>query len=222
MKQKDIFLAGEGNAWFERNNKKLTEAEKVSDMVLNAIKFSELPNPLHILEIGCADGTRLELLKRNFADSICFGIDPSSDAIKLGREKYGLNLQAGTADNLPFENDYFDLILFGFSLYLCDRKDLFKIAYEADRCLNNNGYLVLKDFLPPFAYKNAYTHYKGISSYKMDYSLMFKWNPVYTEIYKIVSSHQGYAQREIPDERISVTILHKNDTYAYPNSIQWI
>lgn len=222
MNQKDVFLTGEGDAWFQRNSKKLAETDGVSDMVLNAIKFVELPGLSRVLEIGCADGTRLELLKSNFPDAGCFGIDPSEDAVRTGKEKYRHNLQVGTADSLPFEKDFFNLILFGFSLYLCDRKDLFKIAYEADRCLCEGGYLILKDFYPPFPYRNAYVHRDGVSSYKMDYSRMFKWNPAYTEIFRVISSHQGYIQRDVPDERIGVTILHKNDVYAYPHDIQWI
>jgi len=219
MNQKEIFLSGEGNAWFQRNNKKIIEAGD-ADIVLKAIKFAELSNPLRVLEIGCADGTRLELLKQYFKNSEYYGLDPSEDAIKIGKEKYKFNLQVGTADILPFEENYFDLMLFGFSLYLCDRKDLFKIAYEADRCLCNNGYLIIKDFQPPFPYRNAYIHYKGISSYKMDYSKMFTWNPAYTEICRIISGHSG-GGRDIPDERIGVTILHKNNVYTYPHDIQW-
>jgi ubiquinone/menaquinone biosynthesis C-methylase UbiE len=221
MNQKDIFLLGEGNAWFKRNKEKLSKLDVTSDMVLNAIKFIELPCPSRILEIGCGDGTRLENLKTIFSKIECFGIDPSEDAIRFGKEKYNLNLQVSTADNLPFEKDFFDLVIFGFSLYLCDRKDLFKIAYEADRILSNNGYLIIIDFQPPFAYKNAYIHFNEVYTYKMDYSLMFKWNPAYTEIYKVTSSHQGYIQRDVPDERINVSILHKNDVYAYPSVIKW-
>jgi len=225
MNQKELFLSSEGNAWFQRNSKKLTEVDD-TDIVLKAIKFAELPCPLRILEIGCADGSRLDLLNHFYKDAECYGIDPSADAIRIGKEKYKFNLQVGTADALPFKENFFDLMLFGFSLYLCDRNDLFKIAYEADRCLCNNGYLIIKDFLPPFPYKNTYIHYEGISSYKMDYSQMFKWNPVYTEICRIISDHSGVAesnmQRKIPDERIGVTILHKNNVYAYPHDIQWI
>ena len=33
MKQKYIFLSGEGNAWFEGNNKKITETDYLSDIV---------------------------------------------------------------------------------------------------------------------------------------------------------------------------------------------
>jgi len=220
MSQKEVFLSGEGNAWFQRNKNKITETDD-TDLVLKAIKFAELSNPSRILEIGCADGSRLNLLKQFFSNAECYGLDPSEEAIKSGKEKYKFNLQVGTADTLPFEENYFDLILFGFSLYLCDRKDLFKIAYEADRCLCNNGYIIIKDFQPPFPYRNSYVHYEGISSYKMDYSRMFTWNPAYTEIYRVITSHSGYVQRDIPDERIGVTILHKSNVYTYPHDIIW-
>ena len=222
MNQKDVFLASEGNAWFLRNTRKLTELDDISDIVLEAIKFIDLPCSSHILEIGCSNGKRLKLLQNLYKNVDCFGIDPSKEAVNTGSKEYNLDLRVGTADSLPFDNNYFSLIIFGFSLYLCDRKDLFKIAYEADRCLCNKGYLIIKDFHPPFSYKNSYSHYEGLSSYKMDYSLMFKWNPSYTEIFKVISSHQGFIQLEIPDERIGVTILYKDESYAYPHDIQWM
>jgi hypothetical protein len=108
------------------------------------------------------------------------------------------------------------MIIFGFCLYLCDRKDLFKIALEADRCLSDNGFMVILDFYPPFPYKNSYSHKEGIFSYKMDYSKLFSWNPVYNEIYNLIFSHSGFSERIIPDEKIAVTILNKSEGFAYP------
>jgi len=220
INQKKIFLASEGNAYFQRNINKLTDKDD-NDIVLKALKVVELSCPLRVLEIGCSDGSRLNLLKQIFSNAEYYGLDPSEDAVRAGKEKYKFNLQVGTADTLPYEENFFDLILFGFSLCWCDRKDLFKIAYEADRCLCNNGYLIIKDFQPPFPYRNVYVHYEGLLTYKIDYSKMFTWNPVYTEIYRVITSHSGYNQRDIPDERIGVTILHKNNAYTYPHDIQW-
>jgi ubiquinone/menaquinone biosynthesis C-methylase UbiE len=176
---------------------------------------------MRILEIGCSNGSRLELIKEKLIEAECFGIDPSVEAIEVGKKNNSLNLQVGTADCLPFADDFFDIILFGFSLYLCDRNDLFKIAYEADRCLCDNGHLIIKDFQPPFPYMNRYKHFEGISSYKLDYSRMFSWNPVYTEIFNVVFTHQECIPVKIPDERVGVKILLKNSKYAYPNNIQW-
>ena len=117
---------------------------------------------------------------------------------------------------MHFGNASFDTIIFGFCLYLCDRKDLFKIAYEADRCLQNEGTIILLDFKPPFPYKNKYSHLEGIYSYKMDYSKMFNWNPAYNEVVNVIFSHSGFKLRDIPDEKVGITMLRKCEQFAYP------
>jgi len=213
--QKEIFKASEGDHMFLRNKERLNSPSKEDDKIINLIKSIELI-PKRVLEIGCGGGHRLEIMRLVF-QADCYGIDPSTKAIDDGKSRYpNISLQVGTADNLPFDADSFDMIIFGFCLYLCDRKDLFKIAYEADRCLKNKGTLIIKDFYPPFAYKNKYSHRDGIYSYKMDYSMMFKWNPAYAEVSKIVLSHSGFALRDVPDEKLAIVVLRKNEQYAYP------
>jgi ubiquinone/menaquinone biosynthesis C-methylase UbiE len=213
--QKEIFKAGEGDRWFFRNRKSSNSCRDSEDIIVNLIKSIEL-FPKKVLEIGCGGGHRLEIVRLAFQTD-CYGIDPSTKAIDDGKRRYpNISLQVGTADNLPFDDDSFDMIIFGFCLYLCDRKDLFKIAYEADRCLKNKGTLIIKDFYPPFAYKNKYSHHDGIYSYKMDYSRMFTWNPAYVEVSKIVFSHSGFALRDVPDEKVAIVVLRKNEQYAYP------
>ena len=108
----------------------------------------------------------------------------------------------------------FDIVIFGFCLYLCDRKHLFRIACEADRVLKSNGYLCIIDFYSDVPYKNAYKHFSGVYSYKMDYSLMFKWNPAYSLVATIPSSHSGNFYQKDLDERLALHILYK-DTNAW-------
>lgn len=215
ISQKEIFKSTEGDGWFNRNVKIDKKTQNSDDLILQILQLIEI-KPKTILEIGCSNGSRLNNLNVKF-DSKCYGIDPSNQAIQDGKIKFpNITLQVSSADELPFEQTSFDMIIFGFCLYLCDRNDLFKIAYEADRCLCNNGYLVIYDFYPPFPYKNNYSHYKGIYSYKMNYAKMFSWNPVYKEIFNTIFSHSGYSQREIPDEKVAITILNKNEQHAYP------
>jgi ubiquinone/menaquinone biosynthesis C-methylase UbiE len=214
--QKDIFEASEGDCWFDRNKKAYDALPSKPDMVLDLLKQIEL-TPKSVLEIGCSNGIRLNLIKDAFGAHCC-GVDPSAQAINDGQTRYpGLSLRTGTAENLPFEQNSFDTVIFGFCLYLCDRSDLFKIAYEADRCLQDNGTLVITDFSPPVPLKNKYVHCEGMFSYKMDYANMFLWNPAYTQIARVVYSHAGYALRDVPNERIATTVLKKNTAYAYLN-----
>ncbi len=212
--QKEIFLASEADQWFNRNKKTLEGINDKNDIIIHSLKEIEIV-PKKILEIGCSNGTRLNNFNKVFG-STCFGIDPSVQAIEDGNKEFPeISLQVGTADALPFKDNSFDMIIFGFCLYLCDRKDLFKIAHEADRCLSDKGFLAIVDFFPPHPYKNEYTHAGNICSYKMNYSKMFSWNPSYNEIFNTVFTHYRFSKRDIPDEKVALTILNKNDEFAY-------
>lgn len=118
---------------------------------------------------------------------------------------------------MPYKNDFFDNIIIGFCLYLCDRSKLFKIAFEVDRVLKNNGNLFIRDFNPNFAYKNEYSHCKEIYSYKMNYKNMFTWNPVYTLVHHESFAPGGGKYNNNPDERIAIDVLRKSADYAYPS-----
>lgn len=103
-------------------------------------------------------------------------------------------------------------------MYLCDRDDLFKIAYEIDRILINRGIIIVMDFAPPFPYKNKYIHHPNVYSFKMDYSKMFSWNPFYTIIYNQLFSLTDTCYFTSPDDRLSVTVLKKEIYHAYPEN----
>jgi hypothetical protein len=50
----------------------------------------------------------------------------------------------------------------------------------------------------------------------MAYSMMFIWNPAYIEILKIVFSHSEFESGDLPDEKLAIIVLKKNEQYAYP------
>jgi hypothetical protein len=50
----------------------------------------------------------------------------------------------------------------------------------------------------------------------MDYSKMFTWNPAYSEVANVVTTHAGFRFRDIPNEKVAVVVLRKNEQYAYP------
>lgn len=219
MCQKDIFLKGEGDQYYKRNKDKLGKLGKEceNDPIINILQSCRI-KPNCILEIGCSDGWRLNALKKIYNDNVaCFGIDPSEMAIIEGAQKFRkISLQHGTAESLPYDANTFDLIICGFCLYLCDRNDLFKIAYECDRVLSDAGILAIYDFHPSFPYRNEYKHDSKIYTYKMNYAKMFTWNPDYTIISKVLFSHSGDGVIDDPDERVSVILLKKNTLSAYP------
>lgn len=217
MKQRSDFLGGEGDAWFRRNEHALAAVEGCE---FSPMLRSLAVTPRSALEIGCSNGTRLDALCREFGCEGS-GIDPSAQAIATGTQRYpGLRLTVGTAESLPYGDAAFDLVVFGFCLYLCDRADLFRIACEADRCLADGGFLVIKEFMPPFPYRNDYAPRPGLQSFKFDHRRMFLWNPAYHECAFQLSSHAGDA-RPGPDDRVATCVMRKDVAHGWPRRPAW-
>jgi ubiquinone/menaquinone biosynthesis C-methylase UbiE len=217
MSQKDVFLATEGDQYHRRNKDKFSRpgSKADQDRVVAAVAALAV-KPDAVLEIGSGHGWRLEQLRTAYG-ATCDGIDPSAQAVADGTAAYPhVRLQVGTADRLLFPDCSFDLVVFGFCLYLCDRQDLFTIAAEADRVLRDGGHLVIEDFHPPFPYRNPYGHSADTTTYKMDYPRLFTGNPAYTLLSQTIFDHDGAASIADRDKRVAVTVLVKDMTRAYP------
>lgn len=173
--QKTAFLTREGDHYFERNGGK----PAFSNPVVPALRAIGLPAPTRILEIGCSTGAQLNQIVQAFGAQ-GWGIEPSQKAVDEGTIAFpNLHLRQGTAELLPYEDEYFDLVLFGGCLYLCDPADYFAIAYHADRVLAPGGVLAVFDFTTNLPHSNAYRHGDGLRAFKMDFSNMFRWHPRY-------------------------------------------
>lgn len=213
-RQKEAFLKGEGDAWFNRNSAATTDAvHHAADPVLQIVRNMERC-PATILEVGCSDGWRLSELTKIGARE-CFGIDPSTTAIKAGRERHPeFRLEVGTADRLPRIPGGIELIIFGFCLYLCDPTDHFRIVAEADGLLRDHGHLIVYDFDPPFPYRNEYAHSAGLYSYKLDFPRLFLAHPHYSLREQRSFPHGNGPPH--PDNRVSAAWLEKSLANAWP------
>jgi ubiquinone/menaquinone biosynthesis C-methylase UbiE len=212
MKQKKVFLESEGDAWFARNKARLSARRAHADDDPIQRELLEFLPPgaregVRVLEIGCGDGTRLAWLADKLGAD-CVGLDPSADAVTAARA-IGVVAERGTADSLPFEDRAFDVVIFGFCLYLCDREDLFRIAAEADRVLRSPGWLVIQDFFSPCPRTNPYHHRPDIQSYKMDYRSLFSWHPGYVCLTHRVRHHDDAAYTDSADDWVAVSVLRK-------------
>jgi len=207
--QKERFNSGEGNSWFSRNANDLRKQEASVDLdflLQYLLPFKDEINK--ILEIGCASGIKIAKLAEQL-DALGHGIDPSQTAIENAPLSKNLQLQVGTADSLPFPDDSFDFVYFGFCLYLVDRGLILRTVAEADRVLKNGGFLAILDFDPGRLYKNVYVHSPGIFSFKNSYEKFLTGSGHYYQVSKLqVKDHQiGFSKN--PDERISVVLLYK-------------
>jgi SAM-dependent methyltransferase len=214
--QKDRFLAGEGDAWFRRNREALSVADGDDCPVLQLTSKID-PYPSRVLEIGCANGWRLNKMLAAGAQE-CVGIDPSRAAIEEGKRVFpALQLHVGTAERLPLATENFDLVIFGFCLYLCDPCDHFRIVAEADGALADRSHLIIYDFDAATPYRNEYSHATGVYSHKMDYSRLLLSHPHYSlrERRTLIHREGGEA---LPDNRLAVSLLEKNAQLAWPLS----
>jgi len=96
-----------------------------------------------ILDFGCGDGVYVqEFLNREAAEVV--GIDESEKMIEMANEKYGslksTRFQVADGNNLPFENNVFDIVFTNFVLH--HFVDTFKPLGEIFKVLKKNGYLI--------------------------------------------------------------------------------
>ena len=121
--QSSLFLEGEGDAWFARNPENLSAPADSPDISFICSTLQSFSHEISsILEIGCGGGAKVSLLSKYF-QSDGYGIDPSKQAIKTATEiaspsEIKLAFQTGVATQLPYEDNKFDLVFFGFCLYL--------------------------------------------------------------------------------------------------------
>ena len=218
MTQKEIYLKTEGNAWFQRNLKEGQKNENKGVVLFS--DFYDRMNPQtitgmrNVLEIGCSYGYGLAYLVRKY-NFICSGIDPSDQAVQYGNQLYEnmvteqkLRLTQGTSDELPYENNSRDVVIFGFCLYQVQRDLLQKTICEADRVLRAGGILVITDFDTPLRCKRINVHQPDCPTWKMDYASLFL--PLgYTLAEKRAYSHERDGFTHVMQNRVSTWFLYK-------------
>jgi len=227
--QNNIFLESEGDNWnlrYEKNySSRISPSRKLLTKWCEPIK----KDINKILEIGSGNGLGLYYISNNI-QAKANGIEPSKEGINLWKKKYSndfenshiVTLQKGTSESLPYEDDSFDLVIFGFCLYLVDRNLLFKSISEADRVLRDGGYLAIEDFDPSKIMMNKYRHYEGINSYKTNYSKIFLASDHYALMHKYsysegVSNDLNFNFNKDMNNRVSLSLLYKQENSIYEN-----
>lgn len=218
MGQKEIFLNGEADNYLNRNKdyyQKENNFEEVSDLYKIYGKY--IDSSMRVLEIGCCNGINLNYYKQTIGCE-CHGIDLSEKAIEMGLKQYqGINLSVGSADDLEFPDEYFDVVIFGACLCWVDRALLAKVVSETDRVLKDGGFLGISDFDVKIPRKRRYKHCEDVYTYKCDYVNIFTAFPHYTLVEKLNKKFEDSRYPFIIDtsERFSTNILFKNHEQGY-------
>jgi ubiquinone/menaquinone biosynthesis C-methylase UbiE len=214
--QKQDFLSAEGDQWFARNRATLEAPSVVREQIVGRIAAHLNPgSSTRVLEIGSGMGSNLAALAQHCSIE-GHGIEPSQQAVAAGTQRFpALALRTGSADELPYADASFDVVWFGFCLYLVDRTLLQRVVAEADRVLRDGGLLAIVDFDPDAPCSRPYHHRPGLRSYKMDYSRLFLANPAYALVEKYATSHTTGRWENDPQERVALTLSRKNLEQAY-------
>ena len=149
--------------------------------------------PKRILEIGCSNGWRLDLLRKRYG-ATCVGVEPSLAAIRDGRKRYPqVKIHRGVASALPLKGA-FDLVLVPFVLHWVARERLLQSISEIDRVLSDNGLLLISDFAPDFPTRVHYHHlaHDEVYTFKLDYAQIFSSTAMYATVGRLAFDHDEH------------------------------
>ena len=213
MKNIEIIKKSEGDKFYNRNLKfyqNLKNDTKLIELLkLNKIKAK------NVLEIGCADGSKLNIIRKFLNSNSAYGVDLSNKAIITGKKKFSsiklLKLCSLEIDKI---NKNFDLIICGFFLYNLDREEIFLQFDKIYKKLNKGGFLIIEDFDPCFKHSNRSIHNKKLISYKMSYDRFLEETGLFKILYKKKYDYPLIKKRDkkkFKSNEISITLYKKID-----------
>lgn len=99
-----------------------------------------------ILDLGCGTGVLIQHLLQIAPKIQIIGIDSSAEMLEIAKQKLpeSVELKVGSADNLPFPSNYFDVVVSTSAFHFF--RDPSQVLQEAKRVLKPNGRLVITDW----------------------------------------------------------------------------
>jgi len=219
LKNMKLLKGGDADRWFSRNFNSLNDNVS-SEKIKNLIKINNLKAD-KILEIGCANGFKLNLYSKLLRSKKNYGIDISKKAIQHGKKNYKnlnlLNISSLEIDKIKLD---FDLIICGFYLYHLDRNDIFRQFDLICKKLSQNGFLLIIDFDPLFKHSNKDLNTKNLISYKMSYDNFLTESGLFEVMYKSKSIPTHPNKKKFKSDTTSMTLFRKIDFHKkYPENL---
>ena len=112
-----------------------------SEVVKDFIDYYNLDDGSKILDVGCAKGFMLyDLFKLN-SNLDLHGVDISKYAIENSVTEINHKLQVANATNLPYEDNFFDLVIAINTIHNLDKAECATALKEISRVSKNNAFL---------------------------------------------------------------------------------
>ena len=110
------------------------------------VEHYKLPTKSKILDIGCGKGFLLYDFLKVIPDAEIYGIDSSSYALANSKEQIQDRLQLGSAKELPWPDDYFDLVISINTLHCLHVQELDLALREMERVGKSHKYLCVESW----------------------------------------------------------------------------
>lgn len=118
----------------------------VNATVEKTLNHLEIKPRERILDLGCGTGVLIQRLLQVAPASEVVGIDASAEMLEIAKHKLpeSVDLKLGSADNLPFASNYFDIVVSTSAFHFFRSPS--QALQEAKRVLKPNGRLVITDW----------------------------------------------------------------------------
>ena len=140
--EQENFWSGDfGKEYTDRNTRQKDELNAVyekwygvSRVKMNEMFLSSLPKDIRILEVGCNTGMQLACLQ-TMGFKYLYGIELQAYAVQKAKEyTQGINVIEGSAFEIPFKDQFFDLVFTSGVLIHIAPENLPKVFAEMYRC----------------------------------------------------------------------------------------
>jgi SAM-dependent methyltransferase len=110
------------------------------------VDYYDLPERPRILDIGCGKGFLLFDFLKVLPEAEIYGIDISDYAIAHSKDEIRDRLQVGNATQLPWQDNYFDLVISINTFHNLPNYDLDRSLREMERVGKTHKYLCVESY----------------------------------------------------------------------------
>ena len=130
-----------------------------TEVVKDFVDYFKLQNGSRILDVGCGKGFMVYDFKRLYPNFEVKGIDISEYAIKNGMNEIKNEISVGSCESIPFEDNYFDLVISINTIHNLEKDGCAKSLKEICRVSKKHKFIIVD------AYSN-----------NLEKERMFAWN----------------------------------------------